>query len=178
MLGYGFRTSEIAVNEIKEAVAEIDPSVEVIPIKLLSANFYHLDTALCVLNEEILMVYAAAIHPDSLALLRKRYQIIYVNDEDAGHFACNALVMDKNVVMPETTPDIRNELERLGFKVTQIPMTSFMKAGGAAKCLSYPIPATVKIKSMKPNDSELHVRDLEMTTLEEAHNPKKRKRTQ
>ena len=59
----------------------------------------------------------------------------FPTEKEAVRFACNAVVLDKDVVMPDGCPETARELEKRGFSVHALDFSEFMKAGGAAKCL-------------------------------------------
>jgi ornithine--oxo-acid transaminase len=54
---------------------------------------------------------------------------------DALRFACNAINVGKTILLNEVSSQLSARLEALGFLVIQLPLTEFLKAGGAAKCL-------------------------------------------
>jgi len=101
-------------------------------VKLQDPYFYHLDTCFCPLNDHQALAYPPALDvawPGDV-------ELITVPENEARQFACNAVVVDKTVVMPEGCPETKNKLELLGFAVVATPMTEFIKAGGACKCLT------------------------------------------
>ena len=61
---------------------------------------------------------------------------IAIGEEDALAFACNAVNIDRTVVVNRATPAFVRALGRAGFEVIQTPLSEFMKAGGCAKCHS------------------------------------------
>jgi N-dimethylarginine dimethylaminohydrolase len=61
---------------------------------------------------------------------------IVVENIDALKFACNAVDLDRHVFMNGASDSLRNKLEDAGFKPVITPLSEFMKAGGAAKCLT------------------------------------------
>jgi len=59
-----------------------------------------------------------------------------VSEDDAVHFACNAVNIGKNVILNYATPELAAWLASRGFEVMQTQMSEFIKAGGSTKCLS------------------------------------------
>ncbi|MEW6158446.1 MAG: hypothetical protein AB1813_13515 [Verrucomicrobiota bacterium] len=51
-------------------------------------------------------------------------------------FACNAVVLRLEILLPENCPALCRDLSRLGYVCHALPMTEFIKAGGACKCLT------------------------------------------
>lgn len=113
--------------------------VDVVTLKLVDTRFYHLDTCFCPLEEGFIMYYAPAFDEASRAEIEKRVPAakrIAIGEEDALAFACNAVNIDRTVVVNRATPAFVKSLSLKGFEVIQTPLSEFMKAGGSAKCLT------------------------------------------
>jgi arginine dihydrolase len=113
--------------------------VEVISLRLVDPRFYHLDTCFCPLFGGYLMYFPKAFDAESLAKIEARYpqnKRICVDDSDALRFACNAVNVGRVIVLNEISAELSHRLETLGFSVVQVPLSEFLKAGGAAKCLA------------------------------------------
>jgi len=130
--GYGFRSD----RDSHEEVARILGVSELITVQLQDPRFYHLDTCFCPLTESLAMVYPGAFSDADLALLARSTELIKVPEKDALHFVCNAVVLGKNVVLPAGCPDTYAMLKKWGFSSFPVGLGEFIKAGGAAKCLS------------------------------------------
>jgi len=61
--------------------------------------------------------------------------VIDVSSEEATHFSCNAVVLGRDIVLPEGAPQLVTKLEDRGYRCHALPMSEFIKAGGACKCL-------------------------------------------
>jgi N-dimethylarginine dimethylaminohydrolase len=110
-------------------------------LELTSEWFYHLDTCFCPLGEGQAFFYPAAFDAYALKVLEDNIgTLIPVAEEEARRFACNAIVVEKNVVVNDGCPGIRKKLESLGFSVLETPLSEFIKAGGSAKCLVLKVP--------------------------------------
>jgi N-dimethylarginine dimethylaminohydrolase len=133
-LGYGHRSSEECA-----ALLTTWLDIEVQPLRLVNTRFYHLDTCFCPLSDGYLMYYPAAFDAVSQAQIALRVPVerrIFVSDEDAHDFACNAIESERTVFMNRASPELIAQLQSHGFVVRQTPLTEFLKAGGSAKCLS------------------------------------------
>ena len=137
--GFGFRTSVEAHQELREIFARLGADVNVVPVELVDDRFYHLDTTFCPLDDKRALIYKPGVSKNALAMLAKRLELIEVSEEDALKFACNAVVVDKHVLIPAGATQTNKTLETLGYMVHEIEMTEFMKGGGACKCLSMPL---------------------------------------
>ncbi len=132
--GYGFRT------EI-EAHAEIQAffDVEVVSIKLTDSRFYHIDTCFCPLTGGFLMYHPPAFDFDSRMAIESRipsHKRIVVDTEDAGNFACNAVNVGNTIFLNKASDALKSRLLVAGFKVNEVDLSEFLKAGGSAKCLT------------------------------------------
>ncbi len=112
---------------------------EIIPLELIDSRFYHLDTCFCPLSGGELLYFPAAFDaygqtaiaqriPDALRLI--------VPEDEALRFACNAVCVGKQVVIPSGCPRTTRLLEACGYRVHAVNLDEFMKSGGAAKCLT------------------------------------------
>jgi N-dimethylarginine dimethylaminohydrolase len=111
----------------------------VVTLRLVDERFYHLDTCLCPLNGGYLLYYPEAFDEASRRLINERVPVekqILATEEDAINFACNAVNIDRLVIINRATEALCRRLEEVGFEVVQTELTEFMKAGGAAKCLT------------------------------------------
>ncbi len=112
---------------------------EVLQMKLIDPRFYHLDTCMCPLTGGYMMYYPGAFAPESLALLRSRVpedKRIEVSEDDAAHFACNAVDLNGHVIINNASTSLQDTLCLKGFTPITTALTEFLKSGGAAKCLT------------------------------------------
>jgi N-dimethylarginine dimethylaminohydrolase len=66
--------------------------------------------------------------------------LIDVLPEEATHFSCNAVVIERDIVLPEGAPKLVTQLQDRGYRCHKLPMSEFIKAGGACKCLTMFMP--------------------------------------
>jgi N-dimethylarginine dimethylaminohydrolase len=130
LAGSGFRTDPLAHGE-----AERFLGMPVTGLTLVDPRFYHLDTALAVLNDETVMYYPAAFSPESLRLLQKLYpDAILATDADAEVFGLNAVSDGHHVVLPQAATGLIGALRERGFDPISADLTELLKAGGNVKC--------------------------------------------
>jgi len=130
--GWGFRSD----TEAHEEVARIFNVANLVLAKLVDPRFYHLDTCFCPLTKDVALVYPGAFDKAGLENLRKSIELIEVPEAEALHFVCNAVVLGQSIVLPAGCPETYRLLEARGFSVYPVHLSEFIKAGGAAKCLS------------------------------------------
>lgn len=130
-VGYGFRSDR--------AFFETQPYFnqdELVYCELIDPYYYHLDTCFCPLSESLALWYPGAFTVDSQARIRNNIELIEVSEEEAKQFACNAVVIDRHVILPTGTPELCATLKAYHFQPHPIPMQEYIKAGGACKCLT------------------------------------------
>jgi N-dimethylarginine dimethylaminohydrolase len=66
--------------------------------------------------------------------------LIEVAPDEAMHFCCNAVPLGRDIVLPEGAPKLAAALTDRGYNCHPLPMTEFLKAGGACKCLMMFMP--------------------------------------
>ena len=132
--GYGFR-SELDSHPYLAKWLDI----EVLSLRLMDERFYHLDTCFCPLADGYLLYYPPAFDAFSNRLIEMRVpeaKRIAVDEADAVNFACNAVNIDRLIVMNKISDGLKERLAAAGFRILETPLTEFLKAGGAAKCLT------------------------------------------
>ena len=132
--GYGFRSELDAHPLLAEWL-----NVEVLSLRLVDSRFYHLDTCFCPLVDGYLLYYPAAFDQYSNRLIEMRVPAekrIAIDEVDAITFACNTVNVGRTVVMNKASDRLKQTLKDCGFDVVETPLTEFLKAGGAAKCLT------------------------------------------
>lgn len=112
---------------------------EIIPLELIDSRFYHLDTCFCPLSGGELLYLPSAFDSYGQAAIEQRVaaeQRLAVPEEEALRFACNAVCVGKQVVIPAGCPRTTTLLETRGYRTHPVQLDEFMKSGGAAKCLT------------------------------------------
>lgn len=140
--GYGFR-SELETHPMIARWLDI----EVLSLRLMDERFYHLDTCFCPLSDGYLLYYPGAFDAYSNRLIELRVPAekrIAIQEEDAVNFACNAVNIDHLIILNQASDELKQQLNSLGFQLIETPLTEFMKAGGAAKCLTLRVTEPVR----------------------------------
>jgi N-dimethylarginine dimethylaminohydrolase len=138
--GYKFR-SDIQSHR---AVAEMLGCL-VISVELVDPRFYHLDTCFCPLPDGGAVWFPAAFDEYGQRAIRAHVpELIDVEEEEAKCFSCNAVVLERDIVLPEGAPNLVKTLTAGGYRCHELPMSEFLKAGGACKCLTMFLPQKEK----------------------------------
>ena len=132
-MGYGHRSEREAGPCIQEMLG-----LAVVMLELTDPRFYHLDTCFCPLPGGYVMYYPHAFSADSQALLQEAIEperTIAVSESDALNFACNAVNIGDQIILNRASEPLRVMLARAGFRTVESPLSEFLRAGGASKCL-------------------------------------------
>jgi N-dimethylarginine dimethylaminohydrolase len=109
----------------------------VIPLELVDAYYYHLDTCFCPLATGVAAYFPGAFDDyGRKALAEHVEELIEVDAIEARSFACNAVVVGTHVVTNVGCPKLHAALKRRGYSPLETPLGEFVKAGGSAKCLT------------------------------------------
>jgi N-dimethylarginine dimethylaminohydrolase len=109
----------------------------VIPLELVDPYYYHLDTCFCPLSANQAIYFPAAFDDYGRTVLKAHVpELIEVCSTEAPRFACNAVVVGRNVVTNTGCPQLHAQLRNRGFTPWETPLDEFVKAGGSAKCLT------------------------------------------
>lgn len=130
--GFGFRSDKEVYPEIAKFL-EIN---EVVLCEMVDPYFYHLDTCFCPFSNTKAIYYPGAFTPESVKRMGDAIELIPIPEADARRFACNAVVLGHEMIIPAGCTATTNIIEGLGYIVTEVELDEYIKAGGAAKCLS------------------------------------------
>ena len=135
--GYRFRSDIQSHLFLTELLHNLVVSVE-----LVDERFYHLDTCFCPLPDGSAIWFPEAFDGYGQRAIREHCaSLIEVAREEAVHFACNAIVLERDIVLPAGCPGLCRLLDKAGYRTHELPMNEFIKAGGACKCLALLVPA-------------------------------------
>jgi N-dimethylarginine dimethylaminohydrolase len=71
--------------------------------------------------------------------MRKHLRLIEIPYDDAKKFACNSVVLGNEIIVPAGADKTYELLAKEGYNSHPVELSEFMKAGGAAKCLTMKI---------------------------------------
>lgn len=131
--GHGQRTDFGVYPELAERLG-----VPIIALELGTPEFYHLDTCFCALDEQSVLIYPQAFTSEGLALIHRFFPLVIEVPSAEAHktFACNAFAFDgRNVVIQWGATETVAELRRVGFHVTEVDTSEFIKSGGSVFCM-------------------------------------------
>jgi N-dimethylarginine dimethylaminohydrolase len=134
LAGTGFRSASDSHRELARLYGR-----EVVSLTLIDPSFYHLDTALAVLDatpgQEHVAYLPSAFDEASLSILRGRYpDAIIVNDEDASVLGLNSFSDGRNVVIASRAVDFERQLREHGYNPIGVDLSELLLGGGGVKC--------------------------------------------
>lgn len=112
---------------------------EILPVELVDQRFYHLDTCLCPLSGGELLYFPPAFDTYAHTVIASRIEPdkrFAVPPSEGERFACNAVCVDRHVVLPTGCPETMEWLNQRGYTTHPVELDEFLKAGGSAKCLT------------------------------------------
>jgi N-dimethylarginine dimethylaminohydrolase len=128
--GYGFRTDRRAHAEIAAAV-----EMPVVSLELVDPRFYHLDTALTVLDDTTIAYYPPAFSDESRRRILELFpDAIEVATTDADVLGLNAVSDGLHVVHPAAASGFAEQLSDAGFVPIGVDLSELLKGGGSIKC--------------------------------------------
>jgi N-dimethylarginine dimethylaminohydrolase len=132
--GYGFRSTKAAVEKFGGVMSEM--GIPVIPLRLIDPYCYHLDTCLCPLNPEAVLIYPGAYAPESLATLRRFWKRVHELTADEAHkFMGNGIVANGSYLTPYLTPHLEGILRQEDLTPVVVDSSEFEKSGGSLFCM-------------------------------------------
>lgn len=144
-VAHGFRTDLAAHDALVDMFG-----INAVSLRLVNPHFYHLDTCFCPLPGNRVMYYPPAFDSESVQLIEKNSEHnIIVSQQDAEYFACNAVLIDKTIIINNATRDLRSRLEEIGYSVVTVSVSEFLKSGGANKCLTMVLDDPLNVLGIK-----------------------------
>ena len=130
LAGHGFRTDPRAHAEAARVFGR-----EVVSLELVDPRFYHLDTAVAVLDATTIAWLPEAFRPASRALLQELFPDAVVADAaDAAVLGLNAVSDGRHVVLPIRATRLAAAVAERGFVPVPVDLSELLKGGGGPKC--------------------------------------------
>ena len=137
LAGTGFRSATNSHVELARIYGR-----EVVTLELVNPSFYHLDTAIAVLDpdpaagERANIAYLpSAFNETGLAILRERFpDALLVNEQDAAVLGLNSFSDGYNVVIASRAKDFERQLSERGYNPIGVDLSELLLGGGGVKC--------------------------------------------
>lgn len=139
LAGTGFRSVGDSHRELAEVFAR-----EVVSLRLIDPRFYHLDTAIAVLDpvegpggvERANIAYLpTAFDAASRAVLEERYpDAILVSEADGDVFGLNSASDGRHVIISPRATGFASQLRERGYEPITVDLSELLLGGGGIKC--------------------------------------------
>jgi N-dimethylarginine dimethylaminohydrolase len=130
LAGWGFRTHRRAHPEISAALR-----MPVVSLELVDPRFYHLDTALAVLDDHTIAYYPPAFSAAAQEKLGALFpDAIVAGTADAYVLGLNVVSDGLHVVLPAAATGFAAQLSAAGFEPIGVDLSELLKGGGSVKC--------------------------------------------
>lgn len=141
LAGTGFRSTGDSHREVGDVFGR-----EVVSLNLVNPTFYHLDTAIAVLDpvegianggpERANIAYLPdAFDEVSRAILEERYpDAILVSSQDGAVFGLNSASDGRNVIISPRAKGFETQLRERGYNPIAVDLSELLLGGGGIKC--------------------------------------------
>jgi N-dimethylarginine dimethylaminohydrolase len=139
LAGMGFRSTDDSHRELERVFGK-----EVLSLTLVDPRFYHLDTAISVLDpvqgdggvEHANIAYLpGAFDERSQQILAERFpDAILVSDEDGAVFGLNSSSDGRNVIISPRAKGFEAQLRERGYNPVLVDLSELLLGGGGIKC--------------------------------------------
>ena len=130
LAGTGFRSDPASHDELREIYGR-----EVVSLRLVDPRFYHLDTALAVLDDANVAYLPTAFDDASLATIARLYpDAIAVGPEDAAVLGLNSFSDGRHVVIAARAERFAADLRARGYEPIGVDLSELLLGGGGVKC--------------------------------------------
>jgi len=137
LAGTGFRSVGDSHREVREVFDR-----EVVTLTLVDPRFYHLDTALTVLDPVVeegqtagIAYLPGAFDEASRRILEERFpDAILVADEDGAVFGLNSASDGYNVIISPRATGFEKQLRERGYNPIMVDLSELLLGGGGIKC--------------------------------------------
>lgn len=126
----GFRSDTRSHQEIHDIFGR-----EVVSLQLVNPSYYHLDTALAVIDDHQIAYLPSAFDEYSNGVLKERYpDAIIATEEDAAVLGLNSFSDGHTVVIAERATTFHRDLQERGYNPIGVELSELLLGGGGVKC--------------------------------------------
>ncbi|PPG01371.1 MULTISPECIES: dimethylargininase [unclassified Rathayibacter] len=130
LAGTGFRSASDSHAEVARVFGR-----EVVTLELVNPSFYHLDTAIAVLDDTNIAYLPSAFSEQGNRTLRELYpDAILVSEEDASVLGLNSFSDGLNVVIASRATGFERQLRERGYSPIGVDLSELLLGGGGVKC--------------------------------------------
>ena len=132
--GYGFRSTRGGIDKFAAAMHDLD--IPVVPLRLVDAYCYHLDTCFSPLNDDAVLIAPEAFSAEALHAVREGFRRVHeISRDEAVSFIGNGIVLNHRYITPRVTPNLQRILDQEGLTPVTVDTSEFEKSGGSVFCM-------------------------------------------
>lgn len=130
LAGHGFRTTLESHDELRRIFDR-----EVVSLRLVDPSFYHLDTAIAILDDANVAYLPKAFDDASRAELERRFpDAVVVSDDDAAVLGLNSFGDGRSMVIASRAAGFDRDLQARGYATVGVDLSELLLGGGGVKC--------------------------------------------
>jgi len=130
LAGTGFRSDAASHDELRRLFGR-----EVVTLRLVDPSFYHLDTAVAVLDDSNIAYLPKAFDDASRAIIQSLYpDAVVVDDADAAVLGLNSFSDGRHVVIASRATGFERSLRERGYEPIGVDLSELLLGGGGVKC--------------------------------------------
>ncbi|MCU1514241.1 MAG: N-dimethylarginine dimethylaminohydrolase [Microbacteriaceae bacterium] len=130
LAGTGFRSASNSHAEVAAIYGR-----QVVTLELVNPSFYHLDTAIAVLDATNIAYLPSAFTDQGNATLQRLFpDALIATEEDAAVLGLNSFSDGYNVVIASRAKDFERQLRERGYNPIGVDLSELLRGGGGVKC--------------------------------------------
>ncbi|PLR80793.1 hypothetical protein CVD25_08145 [Bacillus canaveralius] len=134
-IGVSNRTNLAAIEHLQSLLT----SYEVIAIPF-TETYLHLDCVFNIISTEEAIIYPGVIEKEKEELLRSRYDLIEITEEEQFTLGTNVFsIGDKKIFSLPVNKHVNSELRKRGYDVIEVDISEIIKSGGSFRCCTMPL---------------------------------------
>ncbi|GIN56641.1 dimethylarginine dimethylaminohydrolase family protein [Lederbergia ruris] len=134
-IGVSSRTNIRAIHYLEKAL----PEYHIVPIPFQD-KYLHLDCVFNILSAEEALVFPRAFDEDTLAILKGKFNLIEVTEDEQFTLGTNVLsIGNKRLFSLPVNQKVNQQLRNKGYTVMEIDLSEIIKSGGSFRCCTLPI---------------------------------------
>lgn len=134
-IGISSRTNKRAVSILQETLSDFQ--IIAIPFQ---EEYLHLDCVFNILAPDEALYFPAAFSDETIKMLKKRFRLIEVTEEEQFTLGTNVLSIGNKIVYSlPSNQNVNRNLREQGYNVIEIDLSEIIKSGGSFRCCTMPI---------------------------------------
>ncbi|MFJ5622512.1 dimethylarginine dimethylaminohydrolase family protein [Peribacillus loiseleuriae] len=134
-IGISSRTHEKSIRQLQSLL----PHFEIIAMPF-QEKFLHLDCVFNILSPTEALIFPEAFEHKEIDMLRSRFDLIEVNDEEQFTLGANVLSIGrKKVFSLPSNKMVNHQLRMRGYELIEVDISEIIKSGGSFRCCTMPL---------------------------------------